>query len=411
MNSIYIIARVPAESFAPAKASAASGHGPVLTSFLLEEDRLTEVYPHFRSVSLLGNIYVGKVKNVIQNIQAAFVEIGGGQICYLPFSEAESPILTNRPYDGRLLAGDEILVQVVRDAIKTKAPSLTARLSIEGRFAAVSLDGGHGLRFSRQLSPETVQDLKQVLQSLEIPSQMTLVVRTRAGEEGGAQALPGEAKQLLERAKRLLSIGKTRTVFSLISEEKPEWLSCLEALPQPSKIVTDEISVYTALESVRDRFADTEISLYRDPKVSLFSLYGLSSKLSEALDKRVWLKSGGYLVIEPTEALTVIDVNTGKFDGKRPPEETFSLINREAALETARQLRLRSLSGIILVDFINQNPEHTRELLALLRKVCASDPVPVRVVDVTPLGLVEITRKKRRPPLAELIRKTTGERV
>ena len=110
---------------------------PVLTSFYLEKDKLTEVHPHLEGRSLLGNIYVGKVKHVVKNIDAAFVEIAGGQTCYLPFKEAQAPVLTNRRWDGRLLAGDEILVQVMRDALKTKEPALTAKISLEGRLAAV----------------------------------------------------------------------------------------------------------------------------------------------------------------------------------------------------------------------------------------------------------------------------------
>ena len=109
---------------------------PVLTSFYLEKDKLTEVHPHLEGRSLLGNIYVGKVKHVVKNIDAAFVEIAGGQTCYLPFKEAQAPVLTNRRWDGRLLAGDEILVQVMRDALKTKEPALTAKISLEGRLAA-----------------------------------------------------------------------------------------------------------------------------------------------------------------------------------------------------------------------------------------------------------------------------------
>ena len=151
---------------------------PVLTSFYLEKDKLTEVHPHLEGRSLLGNIYVGKVKHVVKNIDAAFVEIAGGQTCYLPFKEAEAPVLTNRRWDGRLLAGDEILVQVMRDALKTKEPALTAKISLEGRLAAVVLDGGYGVRYSKQLPKEAADHFREVLQSVTVPDGMTLVVRT-----------------------------------------------------------------------------------------------------------------------------------------------------------------------------------------------------------------------------------------
>lgn len=394
------------------KAPLSKDGGRMLTTFLLEDGRLCEVHPHGTSGSLLGNIYVGKIKNVVKNIEAAFVEIAGGQTCFLPFSEAVCPILTNRVYDGRLLCGDEILVQVIRDRVKTKDPALTAKLTLEGRWCAVVVDGGHGIRYSRQLPEETAAGLAGALNEIEVPGPLTLLVRTKAGElsskEEISQTLIREAQRLLERAQKLLKIGKTRTVFSLISEEKPEWLSIMQEQKEGfDKVVTDEPAVYHALSG--QEFSGTEISFYTDERISLFQLYGLSSKLDEALSKRVWLKSGGYLVIEPTEALTVIDVNTGKFDGKKKTEETFALINREAARETARQMRLRNLSGIILVDFINQEKAEAGRLLDYFRECCKTDGIPVRVVDMTPLGLVEVTRKKVRRPLAELIREAKTE--
>lgn len=395
------------------KAPLSKDGGRMLTTFLLEDGRLCEVHPHGTSGSLLGNIYVGKIKNVVKNIEAAFVEIAGGQNCFLPFSEAVCPILTNRAYDGRLLCGDEILVQVTRDRLKIKDPALTAKITLEGRWCAVVVDGGHGVRYSRQLSEETAEQLSGLLKDIDVPKPLTLIVRTKAGElvpdkEPDAAPLVREAQKLLERAQKLLKIGKTRTVFSLISEEKPEWLAVLQEQKEAfDKVVTDEPAVYNAL-SGQESFG-TEVSFYTDEKISLFQLYGLSSKLDEALSKRVWLKSGGYLVIEPTEALTVIDVNTGKFDGKKKTEETFALINREAAQETARQMRLRNLSGIIIVDFINQEKLESGRLLEFFRECCKKDTVPVRVVDMTPLGLVEITRKKVRRPLAELMREAKTE--
>lgn len=394
------------------KAPLSKDGGRMLTTFWLEDGRLCEVHPHGTSGSLLGNIYVGKIKNVVKNIEAAFVEIAGGQTCFLPFSEAVCPILTNRVYDGRLLCGDEILVQVIRDRVKTKDPALTAKLTLEGRWCAVVVDGGHGIRYSRQLPEETAAGLAGALNEIEVPGPLTLLVRTKAGElsskEEISQTLIREAQRLLERAQKLLKIGKTRTVFSLISEEKPEWLSIMQEQKEGfDKVVTDEPAVYHALSG--QEFSGTEISFYTDERISLFQLYGLSSKLDEALSKRIWLKSGGYLVIEPTEALTVIDVNTGKFDGKKKTEETFALINREAARETARQMRLRNLSGIILVDFINQEKTEAGRLLDYFRECCKTDAIPVRVVDMTPLGLVEVTRKKVRRPLAELIREAKTE--
>ncbi len=148
-----------------------------------------------------------------------------------------------------------------------------------------------------------------------------------------------------------------------------------------------------------------KLSLYEDPGITLSSLYRLEHHLKEALQEKVWMKSGGYLVIQPTEALTVIDVNSGKSISKKQVQEHYLKINLEAAEEIARQLRLRNLSGIIIVDFIDMKSDESRELLmqALSRAVSA-DPVPVRVVDMTKLNLVELTRKKVRKSLAEQVK-------
>ena len=146
----------------------------------------------------------------------------------------------------------------------------------------------------------------------------------------------------------------------------------------------------------------SRLRYYADPSLSLSGLYNLASKRKEAFERRVWLKSGGYLVIEPTEALTVIDVNSGKYIGKKAARDTFRLINAEAAVEIARQLRLRNLSGIILVDFINmERKEDEKELMHLLALELKKDPIKAAVIDMTPLGLVELTRKKVRKPLRE----------
>ena len=146
MSRIYLITRLSSVLSDQAKTS------QKLCSCLFEDGQLMEVHLDGAGSSLLGNIYIGKIKNVLKNIEAAFVEIAGGQTCFLPLSEATNPVLTNRSYDGRLLAGDELLVQVKRDAVKTKDPVLTAALSITGKYASVALDAGQGVRYSHKLS-------------------------------------------------------------------------------------------------------------------------------------------------------------------------------------------------------------------------------------------------------------------
>lgn len=409
MSTIYVITR-------PEAVLECSNGADKLCCCLLENDCLTELFVDQQGQTLLGNIYVGKVKNILKNVDAAFVEIAGGQICFLPLSEAQRPVLTNRTYDGRLLAGDEILVQVKKDAVKTKDPVLTAKLSLTGTYVSVSLGEEKGLRYSQKLSPRDRSVLCAALTDIRLPREITAIIRTQAQElvlEDAAfsdlSPLKRELESLLGQAEKLLCAGRTRTVFSKLTEGVPGYLQRLQAFRSfPDKVVTDELSVFQTLQSYykeHDPDRCSALALYRDERLSLSGLYGLSGKLSEAVSKNVWLRSGGYLVIEPTEALTVIDVNTGKYTGKKNTEETFAMINEEAALEVARQLRLRNLSGIIVVDFINMaGKEANQRLLSLLRRACCQDPLPVQVVDMTPLGLVEITRKKVSRPLAEQLR-------
>ena len=405
MNTVYVITRPDFSE----RDGAAFSLNQKLCGFWLEDGQLMEVKIDRSGQSLLGNIYVGKVKNVVKNIESAFVEIAGGQIGFLPFSEISRPVLTNRPYDGTIKPGDELLVQVKKDAAKTKDPLLTANLSFSGRYFSLTFSGNGGLRCSHSLSEKQRSFVQEALRDVAVPEGMTLVARTVSGTVSDPSLLVQDAQSLQKQAERLVCAGKTRTVFSLLLSRQPGYLKRLEdcSAAFPDKIVTDDPNVHTLLLGwLRKHRPDAEgvLSFYTDNKLPLSRLYGLSGQIREALERRVWMKSGGYLVIEPTEALTVIDVNTGKFDRKKSGAETFYLTNQEAAKEVARQLRLRNLSGIVLVDFINmEEKKEQSRLLELLRHLVQADPIPVRVVDMTPLGLVEITRKKEEPPLAELL--------
>lgn len=441
MNTVYVISALSGIQGFQNGGKRAEDTSKKLCSCLLFENRLIEVNIDSDSQSLLGSIYVGKVKHVLKSIDAAFVEIAGGRTCFLPLAKARCPVLTNRTFDGRILAGDEILVQVERDAVKTKDPVLTAKLSVTGKYVSVSLDGMSAdmplrdiasrdttsgeaisphsespkqpasgrrgvLRYSRQLSEESRQRLAGWLKGQNPPAGMVAVIRTQAQELTEPAPLKQELSSLSGQLERLLQTGRTRTVFSLLTDAVPEYIRRLKKSRSfPDKIVTDELSVFQTLQSYFQKEAPEKcdaITFYEDEKLSLSALYGLGGRLSEAFSKNVWLKSGGYLVIEPTEALTVIDVNSGKYDGKKKAAQTFFLINEEAAAEVARQLRLRNLSGMILVDFINMDGAGAnRQLLDRLRELCRQDPAPVQVLDITALGLVELTRKKVSRPLAE----------
>ena len=371
----------------------------------------------------LNSIYVGKVMNVAKNINAAFVELTKGQRAFLPLSHMESARILNRKADGRILAGDERLVEVDREAAKTKVPVLTSEFSLAGRYAVVFRGKERArLQFSGKLAEDARLQITEALAAADIREDSltsrgcSLIVRTNAGElaEEGYAPLIREAQALIRQADELWQTAGMRTCYSCLYRPESGYLTEIRDTPQEEyeEILTDDPALYEQIRAWMEHScpeALPALRLYQDSAVSLPNLYGLPAKIREACGKRVWLKSGGYLVIEPTEALTVIDVNSGKYTGKKGARDTFRLINREAALEIARQLRLRNLSGIILVDFISmEKKEDEKELLQLLSTELKKDPVKAMLVDMTPLGLVEITRKKVRRSIYEQLSDFSG---
>ncbi|MCM1189055.1 MAG: ribonuclease E/G [bacterium] len=398
-------------------------------AFLIQNDKLTAAA--FPEKSKIGSIYTAKVKDVVKNINACFVEIGEGEICFLSFGDAEYPLLLNRVFDGRILEGDELLVQVVRDAQKTKQPTVSAHISLSNDYFALVF-GPRRVGFSARLSKEQKKLLTALLTDGKILSEDTfarddrlisltgpgipdtgVIVRTRAAEllgqpqETACERMTQSIQSLAEEYERLLCSALHRTCFSCLKESDNLFANVLDTVTAPceyGEIVTDDGQIYAWLkEYTAEHMLEKKVRLYQDPLLSLVSLYGLEHRMNTALGERVWLKSGGYLIIQPTEALTVIDVNSGKYEtkGKRGEEAVFG-VNKEAAEEIALQLRLRNLSGIIIVDFINMDSEACRQkLLDHLNFLVKKDRIKTSVVDMTALGLVEITRKKTTKPLRE----------
>lgn len=357
--------------------------------------------------SLLNNIYIGKVKNVVKNINAAFVELGNGQMAYYSLTENTCHHYTKPHGNGSIRAGDEIIVQVSRDAVKTKDPVISSNLNFTGRYSVLTA-GRDVLGFSTKITDQGwKQEMKERL-APELEEGLGIIVRTNAYGADAADILE-EIRALKTCYSTVMAAGTYRTCYSLLYEAVPPYLGNLRDARNGSidEIITDDGAIYQTL----NLYLETEqpedlkkLSLYRDPMVSLLKLYQLEKALGDASGRRVWLKSGGYLVIEPTEALTVVDVNTGKYTGKKNPRDTIMKINLEAARETARQMRLRNLSGIIIIDFIDMAEEDDRKLLVdSLSKWCQKDPVKTTVVDITKLNLVEVTRKKQRRPLHEIM--------
>lgn len=423
-------------------------------AFLIRRDRLTAAA--FSDDSRVGGIYLARVANVVRNINACFVEIGPGEICFLSLKEARAPFLTNRSFDGRILVGDELPVQIIRDAQKTKQPSVTAHISMANDYFALTPDLQKA-GFSAKLTKEQRSRLKGLLQEAGIlrggfltppmtgnlgngsptapkssisdhdapappdnsflptlPEGMPapgLIVRTRAAElaDRTSEQLKEQFLPLWQEYVTFFKEASHRTCYSCLKRADTvenlmaRILSQLIDVSEFSELVTDDQSLFPQLdEYLKAHLPEKSLRLYEDPLLSLSKLYSLDSRIEEALNVHVWLKSGGYLMIQPTEALTVIDVNSGKYEGGK--EDAFLKVNLEAAEEIARQIRLRNLSGIIIVDFINMEESKSRvAVMDCLKENVRRDKVKTVVVDMTPLGLVEITRKKITKPLREAL--------
>lgn len=355
--------------------------------------------------SILGNIYIGKVKNIVKNIQAAFVEIEPGLLCYLPREDVKHPVYLHPKAKQTLVQGDELLVQVSREAVKTKAPSVTTKFSLTGKYLVLT-HGNETIGFSGKLDNAEKSRLKAWTAGLNLPEEVGIIVRTNASGIS-EEELNREYQHLEEQYQYLRQQAIHRSLYSCVFRNRPAYLSSVLGSRSENlkEILTDDVEIYQEMgQFLREEMPGDEEKLhfYEDRMLPLKALYRLEKGMSEALAERVWLKSGGYLVIEATEALTVIDVNTGKCIAGKDKQATIRKINQEAAQEIARQLRLRNLSGIILVDFVDMTePSADEELLTMMQKLLKRDPLKASAVDMTALGLMELTRKKQKKTLKE----------
>lgn len=368
-------------------------------------------------VPKVGDIYVGKVRNIVKNINAAFVEFSKGQMGYLSLSDKILPIHAQEcpNHKDQILIGDEIIVQIRREASKTKPPTLTGAIDITGRYAALTI-GRTGCSVSKKIRDKSKKDsLRSLLKNYE-SEQYSLIARTNS-QDVPEELLKQELERLLQRYQAVLEHGKHRTVFTRLEAAPVGFLCDIRDgyAVEVERILTDDVELYQMIKDYLQEQMPEEMNkliLWDTSQGSLPALYNIDRELEHALMPKVWLKSGAYLVIQPTEALVSIDVNTGKaISGKKEAQKTFYKVNLEAAREIAKQLRLRNLSGMILIDFIDMDDaEDNQSLLEVLRQEVRKDPVQTTVVDMTKLGLVELTRKKVKKTLFEQMTENGGDK-
>ena len=378
-------------------------------SFYYDNDALIRIEPIDESGNseLLGNIYTARVKNILPNINAAFVDIGG-EMCFYSLESNKHTIWLNKNQSKQLKCNDEILVQIEKEPAKTKNASVTCYLTFQGKYCVLTYQK-LGIGISKKIhdaqSREELKNLYQnILLSYDDLQQFGLIVRTDAVNQD-KETLTKDAVQVLNQARHVLTIASSRSCGQCLYQANDFWSQCIDSVSNQTdtEIITDIEEYYEILKAKQLERNFNGAIIYHQKEIPLSAIYDLKSALHNALAKEVWLPCGGYLVMEPCEALTVIDVNTGKsIHGKHAKEEHLLKVNLEAARAVAQHLQIRNYSGIIIIDFIDmKKPEHNAILMQEMKQLLAKDSVKTTIVDITGLGLMELTRKKIKKPLHE----------
>ncbi|MFQ5538223.1 MAG: ribonuclease E/G [Gemmatimonadota bacterium] len=397
---------------------------------LLEDGQLVEVMLDRADQNrIVGDIFLGRVEAVLPGIQAAFVDIGTEKAGFLHvsdlnFDDADLEDEDNGngnggrrrrrprkypPIQDHLRKGQEILVQVTKEPISTKGPRLTAQISLPGRFLVYMPFSSH-VGISRKIEGrEQRAKLRKMAKEILPENAGGIIVRT-VGEEVTRKTLEKEFKRLRELWEKIRRRAESSKAPACVHQEaklisgviRDLFSDKFDALRIDDKAIYNEIVKY--VESV-DPDLMSRVH-FHGGKVPLFDKYGVEEEIQRAFRPRVGLKSGGYVIIQPTEALVSIDVNTGRFTGKgkKDPEETILKTNLDAAREIAKQLRLRDIGGIIVVDFIDMDSQENRDkVLQELRTHLGRDRARTKAFEVSSLGLVEMTRQRVRPSLYQML--------
>ena len=355
---------------------------------ILEDDKLIELLiEDNKNSKKVSNIYRGIVKKVIPGIQACFVDVGFEKLAYLQLDK-----------DSNIKAGQDILVQVNKEAVGTKGAKLNTEISLAGRYL-VYIPTNDRITLSNKILDEKERfRLKKIAKSVSKDSE-GLIIRTEA-VGCTKEELEQDIKALKEKYEEILKEYRLGIGPKLLYKELDFSSKYIKenVNDETEKIITNDIAKYEELkkilESIKIEYKD---KLILEENKDIFDLYRVENQIDKALNKKVWLKSGGYLIIDKTEALTVIDVNTGKFTGNLKLEETVYKINIEAAIEVCRQLKLRDIGGIVIIDFIDMHKAtYKKEVINILNEELKKDKRKTEVLGMTRLGLVELTRRRER---------------
>jgi len=378
---------------------------------LVENGVLQEVYiERAAKRGLVGNVYKGKVSRVLPGMQAAFIEIGLERAAFLHASDIQADGDNNKveSINSLVTEGQEICVQVVKDPLGTKGARLTTQISIPSRFL-VYMPGVEHIGVSQKIEEEAERDrLRTKLEELAIGDYAGGYIVRTAADAISNEEIQADVEYLHRMWMAIVEKMKTQKSAHLIHEDLPLPMRMMRDLvsPEIEKIRIDSKETFNRAAKFARKFIPEiagRIEYYPGER-PIFDLFSVEDEIQKALGKRANLKSGGYLIIDQTEALTTIDVNTGGFVGHRNLDETIFKTNLEAAVAIARQVRLRNLGGILIIDFIDmQDEEHKRQVLRALEKNLERDPAKCHISQVSNLGLVEMTRKRTRESLEHVL--------
>ncbi|HLQ25267.1 MAG TPA: ribonuclease G [Acidiferrobacterales bacterium] len=383
---------------------------------VVENGVLQEVHiERTRNRGIAGNVYKGKIRRILPGMQAAFVDIGLERAAFLQGSDIKHPYVSNedvdhggQPIRELLHDGQEIIVQVVKDPLGTKGARLTTQITLPARYLVYMPYSKH-IGISQKIEDDSARErLRNAIKSvMEEGEEGGYILRTMA-EAVSEEELKNDIRYLRKAWSVTRERISTAQPSSLVHEDLTLAMRAMRDLIKDNveKVRIDSRETFQkACDFAREFIPEVEGRIeYYPGERPIFDLYSVEDEIHKALERRVLLKSGGYLIIDQTEAMTTIDVNTGTYVGRKNLEETLFKTNLEAAQAIARQLRLRNLGGIIIVDFIDMtDDDHKRQVLRALEKALARDRTKLYVTEMSLLGLVEITRKRTRESLERIL--------
>lgn len=377
--------------------------GRFIRTVLLEDGEPVDIVIEEKCCrSMLGHIYTGIVKNILPS-RFAFVDIGAAQNAFLNLNDKKEKRLWENDAVA-LKQGQTVLVQVVKDPTGEKGAAVSTQLNFTGKLCVVypTEPGRHEIGVSQKISSQQERERLKKIAGEAIEPGFGMIVRTDAAHVA-QEALTQEILSLTSLFKRYTEVGAYLKPPALVYGENTVMRELMTA--DMDAVVLNDAKELPAIREAAARYMGgfDNVILHTEP-VPLFDEYFVESKIKKALNKRVWLDCGGFLIVEQTEACAIIDVNTGKFRGKKNLRETIRKTNLEAAAEVARQIRLRNLSGMIIIDFIDmESREDIRMLYDVFSEALKKDRIRTNIVGMTELGLMQLTRKKTREPLSRIL--------